>query len=105
MWQNNWNPSTRSWTFSDKGVVSGSASCTTGYGLIENDLGVRFADLTGDGRADYLCIWPNGVVYGYLNRGVSTTGQISLEDVGQIKSVTNYDRQNIRFADVNGRFN
>lgn len=74
------------------------------YGVIENDLGVRFADLTGDGKADYLCIWPNGRVDGYLNRGMSSTGQVSFENVNQIKSVTNYDRQNICFHDVNGKF-
>lgn len=82
MWQNNWNPGTRSWSFSDKGIVSGTTGCTMGYGVIENDLGVRFADLTSDGKADYLCIWPIGIVYGYLNRGMLTTGKISFEDVG-----------------------
>ncbi|KAH7311059.1 putative esterase [Rhexocercosporidium sp. MPI-PUGE-AT-0058] len=102
MWLNTWNPGPRTWSFTDKGIVSGAASCTMGYGVVENDLGVRFADLTGDGKADYLCIWPNGRVDGYLNRGMSSTGQISFEDVRQIKSATNYDRQDIRFHDVNG---
>lgn len=70
--------------------------------MIENDHGVRFADLTGDGKADYLCIEPNGRVTGYLNRGMTSSGQIAFEDVGQIKLATNYDRQNVRFNDVNG---
>ncbi|KAH6718401.1 hypothetical protein BKA61DRAFT_653772 [Leptodontidium sp. MPI-SDFR-AT-0119] len=102
MWLNNWNPGSRTWFFVDKGIVSGEARCTMGYGVIKNDLGVRFADLTGDGEADYLCIWPNGRVDGYLNRGMSSTGQVSFENINQIKSVTNYDRQNVRFHDVNG---
>lgn len=102
MWLNNWNPSTRKFGFADKGVISGAVRCTEGYGVIEYDLGVRFADLTGDGRADYLCIEPNGHVTGYLNRGMSASGQVNFVSVGQIKSTTNYDRQNIRFHDVNG---
>lgn len=103
MWTNNFNTATKTWTFVDRGIVSGGAGCTQGYGVIENDLGVRFADLTGDGRADYLCIEPSGRVTGYLNRGVSSTGAITFENVGQIKLTPNYDRQNMRFNDVNGR--
>lgn len=70
--------------------------------MIENDYRARFADLTGDGKADYLCIAETGLVRGYLNRGMTSQGQITFEDVGQIKLTTNYDRQNTRFNDVNG---
>lgn len=100
MWLNTYDGS--SWKFIDKGVVSGGVRCTQGYGTVENDLGVRFADLTNDGKADYLCIEPNGRVTGYLNRGMAPSGQVTFEDVGQIKLATNYDRQNVRFNDVNG---
>lgn len=103
MWLNNWDPSTKTWSFVDQGIVSGGAGCTQGYGVIENDLGVRFADLTGDGKADYLCIERNGRVTGSLNRGMASSGQVTFEDVGQIKFATNYDRQNVRFNDVNGK--
>lgn len=103
MWLNKFNTATKTWTFVDHGIVSGSAGCTQGYGVIENDLGVRFADLTGDGKADYLCIEKSGRITGYLNRGMTSSGQITFEDVGQIKLATNYDRQNVRFNDVNGK--
>ncbi|KAH8886549.1 hypothetical protein GQ53DRAFT_657685 [Thozetella sp. PMI_491] len=101
MWLNNWDGSSRTWKFVDQGIVSGSAGCSQGYGVIENDLGVRFADLTGDKKADYLCIEKNGHVTGYLNRGMSS-GKVNFEDIGQIKIATNYDRQNVRWNDVNG---
>ena len=71
--------------------------------MIENDLGVRFADLTGDGKADYLCIEKSGLVTGYLNQGMTSSGQMTFEDVGQVKLATNYDRQNVRFNDFNGK--
>lgn len=103
MWLNSWNPSTHKFAFTDKGIVSGAVRCTQGYGVIEYDLGVRFADMTGDGKADYLCIEPNGRVTGWLNRGMAASGQITFESVGQIKSTVYYDRQNIRFHDVNGK--
>lgn len=101
MWLNTYDGS--SWTFEDHGIVSGDAGCTQGYGPGETDLGVRFADLTGDKKADYLCIETSGRVTGYLNQGMTTTGQITFEDVGQIKLATQYDRGNVRFNDVNGK--
>jgi len=33
------------------GVVSGSATCTQGYGVGLTDMGVHIADITGDGKA------------------------------------------------------
>lgn len=102
MWLNTYSGG--SWTFKDHGIVSGSARCTEGYGPGETDLGVRFADLTGDKKADYLCIEHSGRITGYLNRGMTGSGQITFEDVGQIKLATQYDRANTRFGDVNGRF-
>lgn len=37
-------------TFSSLGVVTGSASCTEGYGREKHDLGVRWNDIDGDGE-------------------------------------------------------
>ena len=37
-------------TFKDIGVVTGSATCTEGYGSDKHDLGVRWNDLDGDGE-------------------------------------------------------
>jgi len=40
-------------SFSNLGVVTGSASCTEGYGTEKHDRGVRWNDLDGDGRYPY----------------------------------------------------
>lgn len=102
MWLNSWDASTKTWSFTDHGIVSGNAECRVGDGVIENDHAVRFADLTGDGTSDYLCIERDGRISGYLNRGMSSQGHITFEDVGQIKLQTTYERQDVRFNDVNG---
>ncbi|KAK4545949.1 hypothetical protein LTR36_002513 [Oleoguttula mirabilis] len=83
--------------FSDLDVVTGSATCTEGYGSDKHDLGVRWNDLDGDGRADFLCMQSNGVTHGYLNKGVG-----NMVDQGLIKHAEGKERKNLRFADLNG---
>ena len=52
MIQNNFNSAGFSWT--NLGVVTGSATCTEGYGTDKHDKGVRWNDLDGDGgSAEY----------------------------------------------------
>lgn len=58
---------------------------------------VRFADLTGNKRADFLCLRPDGYVSGALHQNDG-----SFKDVGQIKVAEGHDRAMLRFADVNG---
>jgi hypothetical protein len=58
---------------------------------------VRFADITGNSRADYLCIKPDGYVSAYLHQDDDTW-----EDAGQIKFAEGHDRANLRWADVDG---
>lgn len=58
---------------------------------------VRFADLTGNGRADYLCIEPDGRVSGAVHNNDD-----SFELINQIKFSEAKDRANLRWADVNG---
>lgn len=84
-------------SFVDLGIVTGSAKCNQGYGLDKHDLGVRWHDLTGDGRADFLCVQPDGAVTGYINKGVN-----DFFDQGLIKHSEGRERKNIRFADING---
>lgn len=79
MLRNDWDGTT--FTFTNVGVVSGgAAACTEGYGTAVNDYGVRFADIDGDGRADYLCIRSDGYMTGALNKGLN-----KLVDQGQLK--------------------
>ncbi|KAK4445290.1 hypothetical protein QBC34DRAFT_441859 [Podospora aff. communis PSN243] len=60
------------------------------------DMGTRFADLDGDGRADVICLWKDGGAFGYLNKASG------LEWHPQFKYAEGKDRANLRFADVNG---
>lgn len=55
------------------------------------------AQYSGSGRVDYLCMHPDGTVFGWLNDKDST-----MRYVGQVKFSEKYDRANHRFADVNG---
>ncbi|KFY17433.1 hypothetical protein V492_00682 [Pseudogymnoascus sp. VKM F-4246] len=80
-----------------KEVIPNSGVCNQGWGDGLFDIGVIFADITGSGRVDYLCIHPDGTVFGWLNDKDST-----MRSVGQVKFSEKYDRANHRFADVNG---
>ncbi|KAK5693162.1 hypothetical protein LTR97_010638 [Elasticomyces elasticus] len=84
-------------SFTNLGVQTGSATCTEGYGHDKHDKGVRWHDLDGDGRADFLCISTDGIVTGYLNKGSN-----NMVDVGLIKHTEGKERANLRFADING---
>jgi lysophospholipase L1-like esterase len=61
---------------------------------------VRFADLDGDGRADYLTIAPNGAVTAFLNRGGDGHG--GWLGQGQVATGTTTDPSQVRFADFDG---
>ncbi|OWP06605.1 hypothetical protein B2J93_5084 [Marssonina coronariae] len=108
--------------FADVGEVTGNAGCAEGYGYHlgypqtsdetpvlqrardetdddlhnRHDIGARWNDLDGDGRADFLCVRQNGTVTAFLNNG---TGLI---DKGQIKHSEGKERRNLRFADIDG---
>lgn len=94
MWKNTWLPGKLSPTFDYKGQVVGGSLCTQGWGTSLYDLGLRFADIDGDGRVDYLCMEPNGRTTGYLNKA---SGFVNMN---QIKFSENYDRADHRWADV-----
>jgi hypothetical protein len=79
LYKNTYNKATDTVSFTNKGVVPGSATCKQGWGVGIFDRGMRLVDVDGDGRADPLCIEPNGRVTAWLN---TASG---LQDVGQIK--------------------
>ncbi|KAI3398912.1 hypothetical protein diail_8235 [Diaporthe ilicicola] len=72
-------------------------SCDQKRGVGINDLAVRFADLSGNGRPDYLCMEKDGRTKGYLH---NSDGSFTL--IPQFKKTDNFDRANYRWADVNG---
>ncbi|KAK2728197.1 killer toxin subunits alpha beta [Colletotrichum kahawae] len=90
-------PQTGSWGWTH--LTNPAPGLTCGYkrGLGVFDLAVRFADLTGNNRADYLCIAPDGTVSGYLQQDSG-----AFVDAGQIKFAIGKDRANLRWADVDG---
>ncbi|KAF2112802.1 hypothetical protein BDV96DRAFT_497426 [Lophiotrema nucula] len=95
MWRNTYSGGSVP-KFEYKGQVVGGSRCTQGWGLGLYDLGLRFADIDGDKRVDYLCMEPDTRTTGYLNKASG------LQDVQQIKLSTGFDRANHRWADVNG---
>lgn len=67
---------------------------------------VRFADLNGDGRAEYLWVDTNGAVTAFLNQGGpdhgSNAARISWNPQGEIAYGVGGNRAEIHFADING---
>lgn len=96
LYENQFDAVANSLTFVNRGVVTGAATCTQGWGVNIFDRGMRLADIDGDGRADPLCIEKNGRVTAWLNKASG------MENVGQIKFSEGWDRANMRFADVEG---
>ncbi|KAM0549173.1 hypothetical protein ACHAPJ_009482 [Fusarium lateritium] len=95
VFKNQYDKGTDSITF-DSDTTHASSKCDQGWGVGIFDLGMRFHDIDGDGRADVLCIEKNGRITGWLNKSPG------LGNVGQIKFSEGWDRANIRFADVEG---
>ncbi|KAM0547807.1 hypothetical protein ACHAPJ_010269 [Fusarium lateritium] len=93
LYENTYKTGSRSVTFTNKGVVT-PATCSQGWGVSPFDRGMRLADVDGDGRADVMCLEPNGRITGWLNL------KSGMENVGQVKFSEGRDRANIRFADV-----
>ncbi|RPK67252.1 GDSL-like Lipase/Acylhydrolase [Streptomyces sp. ADI96-02] len=76
-------------------VASGSASWTGGQ--------VRFADVGGDARADYLIVGPDGATRAFLTTTNATTGSVKLVDQGVIASGSaSWTGDRVRFADIGG---
>ncbi|KAF4470857.1 fg-gap repeat domain-containing [Fusarium albosuccineum] len=96
VWINNY-PKTGKWDWTHQGNPAPALSCSQTRGLGLYDLAVRFADITGNGRADYLCIEPGSRTTGFIHNDDG-----SWTNAGQIKVSIDKDRANLRWADVNG---
>ncbi|WP_314616999.1 phosphatidylinositol-specific phospholipase C domain-containing protein [Streptomyces stackebrandtii] len=80
----------------DRGFIATGSSGWTGDQ-------VRFADVGGDARADYLVVGPNGATRALLNTTDATTGVIKWTDQGVIASGSAaWTGGQVRFADVGG---
>ncbi|MEO3978031.1 GDSL-type esterase/lipase family protein [Streptomyces sp. CAU 1734] len=98
------NGATRAWTSSatadgtvkwaDQGVIASGSTQWTGEQ-------VRFADIGGDNRADYLILAPNGAVRAFINEGGDGRG--GWRDIGTVASgSTAWNSTQVRFADIGG---
>jgi hypothetical protein len=61
-WQNGGPQPGGKWLWIDRGVVAGGAGLGPGKG-------VRFADLNGDGRVDFIYLHPDGKATAFINGG------------------------------------
>jgi len=87
------------------GTMTGLGQIASGIGADPKTSFLQFADLNGDGRADYLSINGNGSVSAYLNAGLGTDGKpvwIPTGLNGVIASGIGEPGSNVRFADING---
>ncbi|MFE6973087.1 phosphatidylinositol-specific phospholipase C domain-containing protein [Streptomyces sp. NPDC057682] len=93
-WTNTANPATGAVEWNDQGVIaSGSSAWRADQ--------VRFADVGGDARADYLVVDPsNGAVHAFLNTGGDGRG--GWQDIGTIATGSSgWTGDQVRFADIN----
>lgn len=70
--------------------------CPEHRGLGFFDRPVHFADVSGNGKADYLCVEKDGRTWGWVN------GDDGWEYIDQFKYSEEKDRANLHWADVNG---
>ncbi|KAJ5496833.1 hypothetical protein N7463_008820 [Penicillium fimorum] len=70
--------------------------CSEKRGLGFFDRPVHLADISGNGKSDYLCVEKDGRVSGYVHTNDGW------DHIDQIKSAEDKDRANMQWADVNG---
>ncbi|KAL2205673.1 hypothetical protein CC79DRAFT_1311155 [Sarocladium strictum] len=99
VWINNYGK-TKNWRASNTfEEVRGFADleCNDKNGIGISDVAVRFADISGNKRADYLCVRETGLVRGRIQNNNGGFGPMI-----QIKFPDGKDRANLHWADVNG---
>lgn len=87
----------KTWSWEYQSNPAPVLSCTQKRGLGIHDLPVRWGDISGNGRDDYVCIEPNGRMSGYVHE---TDGSWTYN--AQFFGSKGYDRANFQFGDVNG---
>ncbi|KAK9413786.1 putative SGNH hydrolase-type esterase domain-containing protein [Seiridium unicorne] len=83
------------WTYNSDPAPGVTCDQTRGVGIF--DIPIHFADVSGNGKADYLCMEKDGRTKGYLHEDDG-----SFTEIDQFKYSEQKDRANHKFADVNG---
>lgn len=91
-WRNGGRQSDGSWSWTNQGQVA------TGIGA---GAGVQFADIDGDGLADYLWLSEAGAVTAYINGGSGSDGW-NWKSQGVIATGVEASRQDVQFHDIDG---
>ncbi|OBT56778.1 hypothetical protein VE04_04842 [Pseudogymnoascus sp. 24MN13] len=95
VWRNLYGE-THAWNWSYLGNPATELSCVEKRGLGIHDIPVHFADVTGNKKADYLCMQKDGRTTGWVN------GDSGWEVIDQFKHTEGLDRANFQFADADG---
>ncbi|KAM0257394.1 hypothetical protein ACHAPA_011776 [Fusarium lateritium] len=96
VWKNNYTPGGGfSWQYLANPAPD--LYCPEKRGIGFRDLPVQFADVTGNGLSDYLCIEKNGRFWGWTQDSKGSWTYID-----QFFSSKGHDRANMQFADVDG---
>lgn len=85
------------WEWSEYPLSSSQVYCPQNRGLGFRDLAVQFADISGNGRGDYICLEKDGRSWGWIHNSDG-----SWEYIDQYKFAEGVDRANLAWADING---
>ncbi|ETS73393.1 hypothetical protein PFICI_14998 [Pestalotiopsis fici W106-1] len=92
---NQYDGTTWSWEYQADPAPALSCPYTKGIGI--HDIPIRWGDISGNGRDDYVCIAPDGTMSGYVHE---TDGSWTYNT--QFFGPKGYDRANFQLGDVNG---
>lgn len=95
LWRNRYKE-TGGWNWAYNANPASDLYCPQSRGLGIHDIPVHFADVSGNGKADYLCMEKDGRTWGFVN------GDSGWEYIDQFKHTENLDRADLQFADVDG---
>lgn len=96
LWRNLYK-STGKWDWEHIANPAPDLYCSETRGVGIFDLPVKFADISGNGRGDYLCMEKDGRTWGFIHNSDDTW-----EYIDQFKYSEQKDRANLHWADVNG---
>jgi lysophospholipase L1-like esterase len=98
-WANEGSPQGNNGPDAGKVVWASQGTIATGVGVGK---GVRFADINGDGRSDYIWLDENGAATVLINAGGPDLQRPAWVAQGVVAAGVGAVREDVRFADING---